>query len=76
MSALISAYLVVAFLFVFLPMIVRGSVKTFLRLLFFPVIPFFIAWKIRKEKPLQSKLLFWLYGTFYVLIIFIFLVNE
>jgi hypothetical protein len=68
MSLFLSIYLLGASLFIFFPMLLKGAVRTVLGLLFFPVIPFLIAYRIRQEKPVQSVLIYALWGSFYALV--------
>ena len=36
-----------------------------------PAIPFIVAYRNRKEHPIQAQIIYWGYPVFYVLIIFI-----
>ncbi len=43
--------------------------------LFSPVLPFYIAFKNKKENPIMSKLIYWLWGAFYFLMFIVFFFN-
>jgi hypothetical protein len=66
---IIAIYLIVGFVFIWIPILLRSAFTFILLILFFPAAPFLTAWNIRKEKPLMSKLIFILWGLLYFIII-------
>jgi hypothetical protein len=76
MSLFLSIYLACAFLFILFPLFFRGAVKTVLMVLFLPAVPFLLAYRIRKEKPVMSALIYALWGSFYVLVTLVLLLDA
>jgi len=71
MSTILSIYLIVGLCIVFVPMLLKCSLKVTFYILFIPLIPFVpfvVAYNIRKEKPALSKTLFILYGLLYFIL--------
>jgi hypothetical protein len=66
---IIAIYLIVGVLLIWIPFLIKASFKLALFILFFPAIPFVVAYLNRHKKPTQANLIIILYGFLYLIFI-------
>ena len=76
MGTIISIYLIVALGVVFLKILFKFSFWTVFYALLIPVLPFLVAYKNWKTKPVQSKMIVALYGLLYLMLLLILLIET
>ena len=69
MGTIITIYLIVALCVVFIPILLKLTLSAVFYVLCFPVMPFIVAYKNWKIKPIQARIIVVLWGVLYLLII-------
>jgi hypothetical protein len=76
MGTIISIYLIVALGVVFIKILFKFSFWTLFYALLLPALPFLVAYKNWKIKPVQSKMIVALYGLLYLMLLLILLIET
>ena len=69
MSTIITIYLIVALFVVVIPMLLKFTLSAAFYILFLPAMPFIVAYRNWKIKPIQSRIIVVLWSTLYFVLI-------
>lgn len=73
---IIIALILIAYILDAMRWLTFNALPITLAIVFSPVLPFYIAYKNRKEKPKQSKAILWVWGIVYFLVSLILIINH